>query len=289
MRRSVLNPYINMKKTITKIIKAFASVFLKEALLLCGLIYCACGEISPSEYELVFPEAPEAWVSSLGDPHWRVEHLDTAGHKQVTDIMPFQSIKIEIPVTWANPVTAWPYWPEHNLIPGLFKPAGALFPFDAKDGVLRLSWEAGADTIFYWELIYSNNQNHSRIPVNFDWTRFRELFKTGNLRETVREDPWLVNWQSVAKSTASGNFDTRRLVPEASEQKLIPLGSVLPARLQEKHSCFWYGTSPFSKPLFFAEGEPAVFPVRPGINVWISEARILRINGNVWVFTELRN
>jgi len=290
MRRSVFDPYIHMKIIKTKLKDIILTSLLQAALLAGSFIFSACGEISPSEYILHFPKAPQSWLFVLNaPPHWRVEWLDTAGRKQTADITPFQPIKIEIPVTLANPVTAWPYWPEYNLIPGFFKPAGALFPFDVKDGVLCLSWEAGPDTIFYWELIYANNQNQSRIPANFDWQRFRELFISGALREAVREDPWLVNWQSVAKSTASGNFDTRRLIPETSEQKLITLDAVLPVRRQEEKSSLWYGTSPFSTPLFFAKGEPAVFPVRPGINVWISEDGILRVNGNVWVFSTFKN
>ncbi|MCL2276486.1 MAG: hypothetical protein FWC21_01175 [Treponema sp.] len=278
-----------MKKIKTKLNKAIALVIPLAAMLACYLFFSACKEICPSGYALNLPRPPEAWVSLLGDPHWRVEWLDASGQKQIADIEPFQSMEIEMPVTWANPVTAWPYWPEQNLIPGFYKPAGALFPFDVKDGILRLSWEAGHDAIFYWELIFANNQNHSRLPANFDWLRFRELFRTGSLRESVKKDPWLVNWQSAAKSTASGNFDTRRLIPETAELKIIAFDSLIQARPRDIHSVLWYGASPFSDPLFFAESEPAVFPVRPGINVWISEAGILRVNGNVWVFTELKN
>jgi hypothetical protein len=149
-----------------------------------------------------------------------------------------------------------------------------LFPYDVEEGRLRLSWEAGVDAVFYWELIFANEDNHSRIPANFDWLRFRELFKAETTNEDVREDPWLVDWRSVAERTVIGTFDRRRLVPEAITAKTIPI----PAGI-------WFGTSPFAEPLLFEEGEPAAFPVRPGVNVWISTEGILRVSGDVWVFT----
>ena len=258
-------PYIVMKNILFK----FTFVLVVFALLIC------CADRFPGSYVLEMPKTPEIWVKLLGEPHWQIEWVNPGGQKNMTDIAPYSSLEIDLPVTWTNPVTAWPYWPEHNLIPGFFKPAGALFPFDAKNGKLCLSWEAGPDTIFYWELVIAGGQDSSRIPAKFDWPRFRELFKTATLNEAVRIDPWLVNWRSVAERTVSGNFDSRRLVPEAANLMNIPV----PAG-------FWYGSSPFAKPHFFSAGENSKFPIRPGINVWISVDGILRVNGDVWVFTE---
>ena len=235
----------------------------------------SCKDRFPSKYALELPKAPEHWVSLLGEPSWRIEWLSPDGYKQMTDIMYGGALEIELPVTWTNPVTAWPYWPEHNLIPGFLKPAGALFPFDVSEGRLCLTWPAGVDSVFFWEMAHANEDNYSRIPVNFDWLRFRELFEQGILSEAVCEDPWLVNWQSVAERTVAGNFDRRRLVPEQAEFKTIPVPEGE-----------WYGASPFAKSLLFTEGEPLVFPVRQGINVWFSSRGILRANGNVWVFIE---
>ena len=231
-----------------------------------------CDDLFLSGYELELPKLPESWVSLLGEPNWRVEWVDPGGWKQTKDIISGESLKIGIPVTWTNPVSAWPYWPEYNLIPGIFKPAGALFPFDVNGNSLHLTWEAGPDTVFYWELALANDGNYSRIPANFDWPRFRELFN-GLLDEAVSEDPWLVDWRSIAERTVSGNFDRRRLVPEAVQLKPFPV----PAGP-------WYSSSPFTGPLTFEVGNPPVFPVRSGINVWISAEGILRVNGNAWVF-----
>jgi hypothetical protein len=141
---------------------------------------------------------------------------------------------------------------------------------------MHLSWTAGPDTVFYWELAYANNDKEAKIPANFDWPRFRELFETKVLSEAVCKDPWLVDWRSVAEKTINSNFDRRRIVPQAFESVSIQAGCGP-----------WYGSSPFAEPLFFNEGEEPVFPVRQGINVWISGEGILRCSGKTWVFKKI--
>ena len=54
------------------------------ALLLC--LACRGEEKFPSQYVLVLPRAPEAWVSLLGEPHWRVEWQNPGGQKQLEEI-----------------------------------------------------------------------------------------------------------------------------------------------------------------------------------------------------------
>jgi len=253
------------------------------------LLVCCTGRF-PSGYTLELPEAPAEWVSILGEPHWRVEWVDPGGQMQMADYPPRQEQKVieaEIPVTWTNPVLAWPFWPSLSLPPNIFKPAGALFPFDVlasqrRDARLRLSWEAGPDAVFYKELTLAYDQNGKRTPVNFDWPRYRELFKTDALSEAVREDPWVVNWSMAAERTVASNFDRRRIVPEAVNARHIPA----PGNFHGSWQGPWYSISPFAKPLFFEEGELAIFPVRPGINVWFSAEGILRVNGNSSVFEE---
>jgi hypothetical protein len=242
-----------------------------------------CRDFTPSSYGLAFPRAPENWVSLLGEPHWRLEWLDPGGNRRIADLSPAEASAgktIEIPATWANPVTAWPYWQAHNLPPGLFKPAGALFPFDVSGERLCLSWKAGVDSVFYWELALAASQkgeggNITKIPANFDWPRFRLLFEDEVLNAAVRADPWLVDWSFVAERTMNANFDRRRLVPQPAEALPIPV----PAGV-------WYGTSPFAQPLQFEEDEIPVFPVSQGVNAWVSTAGILRCSGKTWVFAE---
>jgi len=242
-----------------------------------SLQFICCGDSFPSRYVTALPEVPAAWVSLLGEPDWRLEWLDSDGREQIADILPGNNAVIELPVTWTSPVTAWPYWPGRNLIPGHFKPAGALFPFDADGERLLLSWEAGRDAVFYRELAIAAGQNSAKNPAYFDWPRFRSLFQLETLNEDVRKDPWLVDWRSVAEKTASSSFNQRRLVPEVP--KFIAIS--VPAGP-------WYGASPFAEPLYFdfEEGETPVFPVRSGINVWVSAEGILRFTDKTYVFTE---
>jgi len=244
-----------------------------SAVLALSFQLCCCTEDLSSGYTVELPEVPKSWVSLLGEPHWRLEWLDSEGKKQSTNILPGKTVEIDIPVTWTNPVTAWPYWPQYQLIPGHFKPAGALFPYDVNKKSICLSWKAGTDTVFYWELALANNDKEIKIPANFDWLRFRELFETMALSEDVCKDPWLVDWHSVAEKTISSNFDRRRIVSQSYEAVNI---QVCPGP--------WYGSSPFAEPLSFNEDEMPVFPVRPGINVWISGDGILRCSGKTWVF-----
>jgi len=240
-----------------------------------SLQFICCGDSFPSRYELALPETPAAWASLLGEPHWRLEWLDTGGHRQIADILPGNSAVIELPVTWTNPITAWPYWPGRNLIPGHFKPAGALFPFEVSGGKIFLSWKAGPDAVFYQELAIATGENDAKKPAYFDWPRFRDLFQEETLSEAVRKDPWLVDWHLVAERTASSSFDRRRLVPETAKLISVPV-SAGP----------WYGASPFSEPLYFTDGETPAFPVRPGINVWVSKEGILRVTDSTYVFVE---
>jgi len=260
-------PYMYMKTNIFNLSKL--------AVIALALQFTCCADRFSSWYTLEFPRSPQSWVSILGEPHWRVEWLAPDGRRQSADLSPGGSLQIELPSTWVNPVIARPYWPGHNLYAGLFMPAGALFPFDVNKNRLCLSWEAGTDAVFYWELASANGGNMSRIPANFDWSRFRELFKSETLREDVREDPWLVDWSAVAESTVSSTFYQSRLRPEAAASATLPV----PAGP-------WYGASPFSQPLYFAEDEARIFQVRAGVNTWVSAAGILRVNGGAWVFRE---
>jgi hypothetical protein len=236
--------------------------------------FTGCGDNNFSSFIVELPEAPKSWVHLLGEPHWRIEWFDPEGQKQVKDILPGVIAEVEIPITWTNAVAAYPWWPDYNLAPGLFKPAGALFPYDIFSNRLCLTWKAGVDTIFYYELAYANSQDIKKIPANFDWIRFRELFESDVLSGDVCKDPWLINWRNVAEKTISGSFDRRRLVPQAAETVNVHLSA----------RC-WYGTSPFSEPLLFPDGEPLVFYSIPDANTWISEEGILRCNGKILIFT----
>jgi len=265
----MLAPYIGMKIYYFKL----TIVFVLALQLTC------CEALSPSKYVLKVPKPPPAWVSLLGEPCWRVEWFAPNGQKQAADLQSAGNFEAELSVTWTNPIIAWPYWPAYNLSPGLFMPAGALFPFDIEENTLQLSWEAGVDVVFYMELALAcaNEQKPLKTPANFDWPRFRELFHDETMNKETCEDPWLVNWHSVAEKTVSSSFDKRRLVPEKTESMNLPVPSGP-----------WYGTSPFAKPLLLNSNADVTFKTRPGINLWVSEDGILRVNGKTWVLSKMK-
>ena len=234
----------------------------------------SCGGSSPvdSRYVLVLPKLPDSWETMLGSPHWQLEWISDTGTKETRVIR--DGLEITLPQTWASPVIALPFWPEKNIYPGLFKPAGAIFPHDVSGKTLVLSWQGGVDASLFWEFTkFSGNTTVSRLPWNFNWPRFRLLFDDPALNDEVRADPWLADWSSIAERTVQSGFDRRRLVPENRSNLSVP---VAPGP--------WIGTSPFASPLVFA-GTP-FFPVRTAADTWVSAEGFLRCNSETWIFIE---
>jgi hypothetical protein len=135
---------------------------------------------------------------------WRQEYIPQAAGDTL--------ISIETGETWASAILAWPSWPGSGLEKGVFRPAGAIAPFDCSGDRVMLSWQGGIDAFFYRELARLG-WGGSRSPERFDWPRFRELFSgEGPLSPEVCANPWLVDWTDVAKKTTASGFDRRRLV-----------------------------------------------------------------------------
>lgn len=236
------------------------------------LILTGCGNQSQTQFSLETPEIPENWLYLLGKPNWRIEWLELDGHLMTIDVEPGKSIVVNPPTTWVNPVIAWPYWPNYKIIPGFFKPAGALFPFDVHENTIFLSWEAGVDAFFYRELDIASVKSASKLPKNFNWPNFRELLNQETTNQSICNDPWLVNWQKVAEKTVNSNFDKRQLVPEQKELVKIPVSKGP-----------WYGASPFAEALYSENDESMVFPVMDEVELWISKEGILRCNRKNYV------
>jgi hypothetical protein len=241
------------------------------------------GDLTDSRYVLDIPEPPPAWTAMLGDPLWKIEWLNPGGGKEAA-VFSEKNPEISLPQTWASAVSAWPYWPDRGIGPGIFKPAGAIFPFDAAGGRLSLSWQGGVDAVLYWELAEvqdteaspaasENARSVDRLPQNFNWPRFRELFEDPDLNEVIRQDPWLADWKAIAAKIVSSGFDKRRFVPEAREDMPLPLNSGP-----------WIGTSPFAAPLIFEDGAVPVFSVRGQPDTWVSAEGVLRCCMGAYVF-----
>jgi hypothetical protein len=235
------------------------------------------GSPSRSGYSLRLPAVPAAWASILGAPVWKIEWLNGEGEKREMTITDGKRPEINLPETWTAPVLAWPHWPGRDIGPGIFRPAGALCPFDVSGGAIALSWRGGLDAALYWELARAAAETEGvsravpRLPQRFNWPRFRELFgEGGGINEDVRADPWLADWPSIAQKTVKSGFDKRRLIPEKRSELRVPVG---PGP--------WAGTSPFAEPLYFEDAP--VFPVRAAADTWISAEGLLRCNNGTWI------
>jgi len=266
------------------------------ALLSCvGLLLNSCGEaLTDSGFALELPALPQAWEDILGSPNWRIEWVNKEGRKEARTVQGNGGLTICPPQTWVSAVSAFPFWPEKGLESGIFKPAGAIFPYDASGKSLILSWQGGVDACLYWEMARawagqdsaeeslesaavleraagSERAAVARLPLNFNWPRFRRLFDDTSLNAEVRADPWLADWPNIAAKIVQSGFDKRRLVPEPRSALTIP---VSPGP--------WIGTSPFAAPLVF-ETTP-IFSVRPTADTWVSKQGILRCNSEAWIF-----
>ena len=245
-------------------------------------LFCCKETIFHEKYSLIMPKIPDSWDSLLGEPHWNIEWINSDGIKQRKSIEPGKNAAINLSQSWVSAIIAWPFWPDKETQPGYFMPAGALFPHDVSDvygKTIIVRWVAGPDAVFFRELAdaYGNSPGLSssvtRLPSNFNWPRFRELFNSDAINEKVLADPWLVNWRSVAERTILTGFDRRRLVPETH----INMPINVPAGI-------WYGNSPFAAPYIFVPGTTPVFPVTSSTGTWVSREGVLRCNQQAWVF-----
>ena len=262
------------------------------ALFFCvGFFLNSCGDtLTDSGFSPELPVLPKAWEELLGSPSWRIEWVNENGRKETMTVRGGAGRSVSLPQTWASAVLAHPFWPEKGIGPGIFRPAGAIFPYDARGRSLILSWQGGVDAVLYWELAraYGGAEQEagdesperaagperaavSRIPMNFNWPRFRRLFDDPSLNADIRADPWLADWPGIAEKIVKSGFDKRRLVPEARSVLTVPVG---PGP--------WIGASPFAAPLVF-ETTP-VFLVRPTADTWASKEGILRCNSEEWIF-----
>jgi len=247
------------------------------ALLSCaGLFLNSCGEaLTDSGFGLDLPVLPQAWEDVLGSPCWRIEWVNKDGRKEAMTVQGKGGCSLVLPQTWASPVSAFPFWPEKGLGPGIFRPAGAIFPYDASGGNLVLSWQGGVDSVLYWEMAKaygdSGKEPDKKTPMNFNWPRFRRLFDDPSINADVRADPWLADWAGIAAKIVKSGFDKRRLVPEARNALEVQVG---PGP--------WIGASPFAAPLYF-ETTP-VFQVGQTSDTWVSKEGLLRCNKKAWIY-----
>ena len=162
----------------------------------------------------------------------------------------------------------------------MMRPCGALFPWDLCGETLALGWEGGVMAVFWKELAQAERSSAAaaeRLPWYFDWPRFRELLKSGNIPEAVRRNPWLADWKDIAERTVRSGFDRRRFVSRSFTELSIPgLGG------------FWIGSSPFAPPLEAPLDGPLCLSVTGAPDTWVSSRGVLKCSASGWVWRAAR-
>jgi hypothetical protein len=240
---------------------------------------CAFGDPADLRYVLAMPEPPSRWTALLGRPRWRIDCPGPGGLRARFETGG-EGAEVSLPPYAAAAVTAWPFWPDRGIPPGIFRPAGALYPFDASGAALPLSWRGGVEAFFYGELAAAAERAAPpapalRRPRNFNWPRFRQLLSDPAIPETVRSDPWTADWRGIAEKAVRSGFSRRQIAP--AQTILVPV----PAPPGP-----WFGVSPFAPPWQAGPGETPLFPVGTGAASaasYFSPAGILRVNREAWI------
>jgi hypothetical protein len=243
------------------------------------LIPAGCADpVLPSGYVPEFPRIPESWAEILGTPSWKLEWYNQNGNPEFAFVEGGTDITIPVFPEWPSPVTAWPFWPDKGIESGMFRPAGALYPFDVSGDVLRLSWRGGADVRFYRVVEEVRSRKENAHPLRkawlFDWPRFRALFVSG-LSAELREDPWIINWEAAAEKTVNSGFRTSYL--KARERALTEV--LIP------HDGPWVSSSPFRKPENWSAGNAELLALSPETELWVCPGGMLFLsrNARLWV------
>ena len=231
---------------------------------------CLFLSCSPAvEYEalrLRFPVLPLELTSALGDPLWVVRVREANGQGVYYPELPLAFFR---PACTAA-VLAYPTWPEHSIRDGVFRPAGAVYPFGVGDGELILDWKGGVAAHFYGELAMVGGSS-TRSPDLFDWPRFLELLGSAPILEAVQGDPWLVDWTEVALKTRASGFDRRRLVPRPSDPQRFALPDEGP----------WFPSSPFGAVLRDTVGSDAELPGSDELESLVSRQGVFRYRNGI--------
>jgi len=264
------------------------------------ILLAGCDDVQQihSSYKPVFPSLPGGWRDVLGEAHWRLEWVGEDGtwHKwegKQGDDVPSLSLIQE----WTTPVLAWPFWPGLDLSPGIMRPGGGLFPWDTSGEKLVLSWGGGVDAAFWKEMAAavdgSEAAKDNRLPWLFDWPRFREIMAGESIGDSVRQDPWVVDWKEVGRKTIESGFDRRRIKPMKFTQIEIPL-SELSAETERfglevrgsPPAGRWSGSSPFVPVLEALSEGCLTLDVTDAVGAWVSVKGILKCSTSGWIYRD---
>jgi hypothetical protein len=255
-------------KTTKKILFGIGAVFAVLNLL------ASCKEpVLRQSYRVNLPVEPDGWLEVLGKAHWRIEWNGGDGTDRSGEVVPDgKNCYAGIMQEWTTAIIAWPYWPEKGIRPGVMRPAGALFPFDVSGGSINLSWNGGVDAVFFRELAALADEK--RLPHNFNWMRFRNLFSDGELPENILNDPWLADWRAIAAKTVSSSFDRRRITAQKGSSMNFTAPSNGP----------WIGTSPFMRAQDWQTGDSVTVKVVNPVDIYFCPDGILRCSPNAYIW-----
>jgi hypothetical protein len=248
-------------------------IFFKTALtvVLCLFASCEDDRVIRQSYHLKLPPLPEIWQEVLGEASWHIEWAGEDGVIHSMEKIPNGGMSsVEIMQNWTTPVSAWPYWPEKDIRHGLMKPAGALFPLDVSGSYIKLSWNGGVDAVFFWELAALDNEK--RLPYNFNWNHFRELFSNADLPEDVLEDPWIADWKAIAVKTATSGFDRRRISGQKRSSRTLTIPADGP----------WIGVSPFDDGKDWLKDEVVIVKLSGYVESYFCPTGVLRCSSATW-------
>jgi len=244
------------------------------------ILIAACyGDLFFPSYKVILPDLPAHWEEVLGEAHWQLEWLDKNGIWHYLYIKPGEAgPEITVIQEWSSPILAYPYWPSRKLLPGNFRPAAAIFPWDAEGSKIILSWRAGVEAVFWKELAAAESFSDAaggRLPWYLDWPRFRELLLTGNIPMEVRVNPWLADWKDIAQRTVQSGFYSSRIRPRPYvELELEGMGD------------FWINSSPFADTIDQSPGSTLIIRAVNEPDTWVSKNGTLRASTSAWIFLQ---
>ncbi|MDR0644968.1 MAG: hypothetical protein LBG05_08745 [Treponema sp.] len=235
--------------------------------ILCGAVVCiisACGgTLVGASYDVELPEIPPSWIEVFGEPSWRIEWLNRDGNLETLETDSMKHIRIHVLQEWTSPVTAYPYW--EGVSPKTLKSAGAIFPFDKKDGAIVLSWIGGVSAEFYLNLARVSERSSKYQPQYFDWVRFREIL------EDAKDDLWLVDWETVCEKTVAGGFNKKYVNVPERETLSLPAPADGP----------WISASPFAAPL---TSDILEIKVSSAVDTYFSKEGKLLVTKGLWMW-----
>jgi hypothetical protein len=222
--------------------------------------------------------------------------VDSRGALQSASWLEGAEPQVELAQERASPLLARPFWPavlsadgqtDGQIQSGVMKSAGAIFPFDAAGGLIRLSWEGGVSAEFYLALAKARlafedgatgtvPSGDKRRPEWFDWPRFLSLLGSDGVPGEVREDPWLVDWAAAAAKTVESGWDSRRIRAAGR----VPLAVIIPADGP------WFGTSPFTPAHSWKAGDRVELPAREIPELLLSPAGYLKYTKSDYIWHE---